>query len=309
MKPIRILLTFAACLSIAAHAANGVIEINQARAVAGSVTPGDTGGFPVTISASGSYILTSNLVATNGGIVIAASNVTIDLNGFTISGTGTGINQTSGSNVTVRNGIVDNMTSSGINLLQNARVENVSSTNNTSDGIIVGIGSVVAHSLVNGNGGRGINAPTEVVLRDNVVSNNANDGPGKTFLLFPYVANGTGLDTTFVISNASMDPVSLTTPASAGTCSVTYYRGSNATTTLSTTSNVPTGQQLSWPMTAGGSNVVPIAAPFTGYLIAECSFAMAHGVAILKDATSSTTLPAYVIKPLRLGTVPESLGN
>jgi len=40
-------------------AVDGVIEINQARALAGG--PGDEPGFPVTIYASGSYRLTSNL--------------------------------------------------------------------------------------------------------------------------------------------------------------------------------------------------------------------------------------------------------
>lgn len=44
-----------------ALAAEGVIQINQARALAGGVTPGDEPGFPVTISQPGSYRLTGNL--------------------------------------------------------------------------------------------------------------------------------------------------------------------------------------------------------------------------------------------------------
>ena len=40
------------------YAVEGVIDINQARALAGGVTPGDTPGFPVTVSQSGSYRLT-----------------------------------------------------------------------------------------------------------------------------------------------------------------------------------------------------------------------------------------------------------
>jgi len=44
-----------------AGAVDGVIEINQAKAKAGAVTAGDTPGFPVTISAAGSYRLTGDL--------------------------------------------------------------------------------------------------------------------------------------------------------------------------------------------------------------------------------------------------------
>ncbi|MBS0657316.1 MAG: hypothetical protein JSR82_03595 [Verrucomicrobia bacterium] len=64
-----------------------------------------------TISASGSYYLTGNIiVATGTAITIAADNVTLDLNGFTISSTsasisGVGIAVSGGrKSVTVRNG-------------------------------------------------------------------------------------------------------------------------------------------------------------------------------------------------------------
>ncbi|MEC9373308.1 MAG: hypothetical protein VYC34_05660, partial [Planctomycetota bacterium] len=45
---------------------------------------------PLTISESGSYVLTSNLTAPpdSDGIIIDADNVTLDLNGFTIFGQG-----------------------------------------------------------------------------------------------------------------------------------------------------------------------------------------------------------------------------
>jgi len=72
-----------------AFAVYGVIEINQARALAGNVTSGDTAGFPVTISQSGSYRLTGNLTVPNTSvhaIQIIADNVPVDLNGFSIIG-------------------------------------------------------------------------------------------------------------------------------------------------------------------------------------------------------------------------------
>ena len=86
-----LILFFGACLP--ALAADGVVEINQAKALAGGVTAGDTAGFPVTLFANGSYVLTSDLdLATPGAapnthaIVVNAGNVTIDLNGFSIFG-------------------------------------------------------------------------------------------------------------------------------------------------------------------------------------------------------------------------------
>src|SRR5262249_40647446 len=73
----------------ATHAVDGVIEINQARALAGGVTPGDDPGFPVTLSQPGSYRLTGNLdspIAT-GAILITSTMVTLDLNGFAVRST------------------------------------------------------------------------------------------------------------------------------------------------------------------------------------------------------------------------------
>src|SRR5271166_6095480 len=79
------------CLALSnpARAVDGVSLIDQAHALAGSVTPGDTPGFPVTISLPGTYKLASNLVVPNentSAIVITSDSVTIDLNGFSILG-------------------------------------------------------------------------------------------------------------------------------------------------------------------------------------------------------------------------------
>src|SRR5690348_7192989 len=78
-------------LPYAASAADGVILIDQAAALAGSVTPGDAPGFPVTLSQPGSYRLSGNLTvpdADTTAIQITADSVTLDLNGFTIAGPG-----------------------------------------------------------------------------------------------------------------------------------------------------------------------------------------------------------------------------
>ena len=79
-------------LASSAWAADGVVLINQSKAEAGNVTPGDAPGFPVTISESGSYRLSGNLtvpdanttaISTTRNVVL---HMTLDLNGFAIRG-------------------------------------------------------------------------------------------------------------------------------------------------------------------------------------------------------------------------------
>lgn len=97
----------------AAMAVDGVIEINQARALAGGVTPTDDPGFPVTLDHGGSYRLTGDLTFDgNGGAIDVTGNgpeVMLDLNGFSITQTGTiccmGVYST-GRRLHVRNGSI-----------------------------------------------------------------------------------------------------------------------------------------------------------------------------------------------------------
>src|SRR5688572_28472467 len=88
-----------AALPGTAFAVDGQIANTQARAMAGGITPGDTPGFPVTITQPGSYVLSGNLtvpVESAGGqtlaIRIAADGVWLDLNGFSIIGPGVFLN-------------------------------------------------------------------------------------------------------------------------------------------------------------------------------------------------------------------------
>lgn len=76
-------------MSIKLYAVDGVVLIDQSRAMAGGVTPGDAPGFPVTISEPGSYRLSGNLTvpdAQTTAVQILADYVTLDLNGFSIAG-------------------------------------------------------------------------------------------------------------------------------------------------------------------------------------------------------------------------------
>lgn len=88
-----------------ARAANGVVQIDQSKVTV-------AGGFPFKISAPGSYILTGNLTvpsAVDAIDIVATDPVTLDLNGFTITGNTIaltfGINSNS-SHLTMRNGTI-----------------------------------------------------------------------------------------------------------------------------------------------------------------------------------------------------------
>ena len=116
---------------------------------------------PYTITASGSYYLTTNL---NGGgagkgIVVQASGVTIDLRGFTILNCTVGISAGPGvRGVTVHNGMVSGCTGTGIDLgaVNKVRLEDVIVCNNGGDGASVGSASIVTLCTAVANGARGL---------------------------------------------------------------------------------------------------------------------------------------------------------
>jgi parallel beta-helix repeat protein len=105
------------------------------------------------IASPGSYYLTSNLTSAPGtsGILISASNVTLDLNGFMITGGTNGISAAAGNtNVVVRNGAVYFISGDAVNLssVYESRVENISASQCNTHGIVVGLSSQVSHCRV-----------------------------------------------------------------------------------------------------------------------------------------------------------------
>lgn len=132
------------------------------------------------IITAGSYYLTGNLTvsAGQGGIEVAVDNVTIDLNGFRItgvSGSGDGIFGTSViDNVTIRNGSILTMGGDGIELSgRRYRIENVTVTGNTGRGIAVGDAAVITGVVADANGQIGIQAGNDTVIENCVASGNA----------------------------------------------------------------------------------------------------------------------------------------
>jgi parallel beta-helix repeat protein len=166
-----------------ASAADGRIAINQSKAQAGKITPGDAAGFPVTLTRSGSYLLTSNLTISDNqdGIVIAANGVTIDLNGFRITGTGlgTGIhdNNVSRKGITIRNGTISNFNlavrifASTENVVQGMRT-----FDNYDGGMGVGSNSLVSGNIVSDSGYVGIVVGDYSLVTGNIASGFATEG-------------------------------------------------------------------------------------------------------------------------------------
>jgi len=197
-------------LAPTAYAVDGVIEINQARALAGGVTPGDLPGFPVSINAPGSYRLTSNLSMpgnTNAIVDTLAApvdDVSIDLNGFTIDGNGSttnGIQLSGGNNWEIRNGTVKGFANGiqqqvsstghriiGLRVLDNSRagiaivngeghlVQDCTVIGNGSGnldrGLLIGANSTVIGNTVMNNSGNGIALGAGAGYGNNVVNNN-----------------------------------------------------------------------------------------------------------------------------------------
>jgi hypothetical protein len=164
---------------------NGVILITQKHADSGGVTAGDTPGFPVTISESGSYRLASNLTLPDGettGIEVTAATVTLDLNGFTIvgpdiPGNGAGI-RSQGIATRVFNGTVLNVGSIGVELQASpsCRVEGVHSLRNWGGGITTTRGCTVVNNVVNATRGIGISVGTGSTVIGNTVGFNTGLG-------------------------------------------------------------------------------------------------------------------------------------
>jgi hypothetical protein len=97
---------------------------------------------PFTISAPGSYYVTTNLTGNPGGIIIGASGVTLDLMGAElVGGTGAGV-LVSGSrtNIIVRNGILRNWAGYGVDCgaASNGQITGITASGNGSGGGFAG---------------------------------------------------------------------------------------------------------------------------------------------------------------------------
>ncbi|MGE3107741.1 MAG: right-handed parallel beta-helix repeat-containing protein [Phycisphaerales bacterium] len=165
-------------------------EVEPRTAISATNTPGDADSL-FRITQPGSYYLTGSIqgVAGKHGIEIAASDVTIDLNGFEVVGT-TGIGFFSGvtigpsglSNITVLNGTVRGWEGdAGVDLFgafgaSGLRVQGVLATGNTNAGIRVAGGAAVVDCTAFQNGGAGITANNGGTITNCAVTSNSSHG-------------------------------------------------------------------------------------------------------------------------------------
>ncbi len=191
LPPAALTLLVLVCLSSPADAVDGVLEINQTCAVNTGCFSGDAAGFPVTITRTGSYRLTSDLfviIATITGIQVTTDHVNIDLNGFSIlcslpglacggGAGGIGVDASQASNLSVINGTIAGMGGTGISAGANARIERVSVIENGGDGILVENLSIVTDNMVTGNNGDGIHVfGIACTITGNAISLSNGDG-------------------------------------------------------------------------------------------------------------------------------------
>ena len=185
-------------------------EVEPRTPLSQQTTPGDL-TYLYKITESGSYYLTGNESTGKRGILIDANNVTVDLAGFTLSGTGVagkyGILITGHSNVEIRNGSICNFGYHGIfendgSNGRNHRIINIRVMGNGSagdwdginlsgeghlikdctiatsgdDGINVGYGCAVIGNTAWENNNRGIYASYGSTVADNTVYGNQRSG-------------------------------------------------------------------------------------------------------------------------------------
>ncbi len=147
---------------------------------------------PFTITESGSYYFTNHIVAAPNaaGIYVDASDVTIDLNGFSLVGTTTSQDgilalENSYRNLTVRNGTITGWRNGiGAEFILGAVYEDLTLRNNTGGGLRAGAGVLIdrVRALVNGDHGILINEAVTIdsvegsVIRSSMANGNGLDG-------------------------------------------------------------------------------------------------------------------------------------
>jgi len=147
---------------------------------------------PLVITNSGSYYLTGNLTGISGtnGVTVRANNVTIDLNGFTLSGvngSADGINvgnpgslsAINATNLAVLNGVIQGWGGFGIRAARgyNCRFEKLHLSGNGGVGLDASGNSVVSHCVAQNNAAGGFTSGGSEILFEACAARD-NDGDG-----------------------------------------------------------------------------------------------------------------------------------
>ncbi len=149
--------------------AKPIAEVEPRTAINAANTPGDDDASPslFKITQPGSYYLTGNITGVAGrhGIEIAASGVTLDLNGFRLEGVTGSLDGivclSSFGQISIRNGSIGRWGGNGLALDSfgaSGAVTSISSSNNGGVGIRTGVSFTVENCAARSNGGDGIDA-------------------------------------------------------------------------------------------------------------------------------------------------------
>ena len=148
-------------------------------------TPGDASSL-FQITTSGSYYLTGNVTGESGkhGISVAASNVTIDLNGFTLTGVGGSLDgihlEPGNSKLTVRNGNITSWAGDGVDEVdadgQDGIYEEIRASGNSGDGLRLDDKCVVRDCKLEHNSGNGMTVNGRATIRNCTANDNALNG-------------------------------------------------------------------------------------------------------------------------------------
>jgi hypothetical protein len=137
----------------------------------------------------------------------------------------------------------------------------------------------------------------------------------QTVLLFPYVTTVPGFETGITIANTTTDPFHTTQQQ--GPCTLYWYNTGAANPPNTTTGTVTSGSTLVF-LSSGSTYAGP---NFTGYLIAQCYFQLAHGSAVITDYGAQKIVSVYLALVVPTGqgnrngygsacpSCPETLGN
>jgi hypothetical protein len=161
-------------------------DVEPRTAISAATTPGDANSL-FRITKPGSYYLTTNItgVAGKSGIEIAASGVTLDLNGFELLGVATAIDAitTDGTglgNIHITGGSIRLWGGDGVDLTPaaaiNCVVTAIKAFDNAGIGIRVASESTVSGCYATSNDGSGITALVGSTVIDSTASQNGDDG-------------------------------------------------------------------------------------------------------------------------------------
>ena len=212
-----------------AEAVDGVVLITQAKAINGNVTPGDAPGFPVSITRPGSYRLASNLSpgTDKDGVVVTVPDVTIDFNGFVLSGGPAGGTSNSWTGIrgqadrlTVRNGKINSFEEDGIyymslnflvvenmRMIYNrtaisnaggsfARIQNNTIALNSYHGVFCGYSCHVEGNVISGNAQTGV-----ILINGSVLGNTIQDN--KSYGIFSADHADVGFGNNTLVNNGT----------------------------------------------------------------------------------------------------------